>query len=48
MKQTYVNVEDEIQRKIKKLADLEGMKIYRLLRKVVEYYIKHENISLDK
>jgi predicted DNA-binding protein len=48
MKQTHINLEEETQRKIKLLADKKGMKIYRLIREIVDYYIKHENIQLEE
>lgn len=48
MKQTYVNIDLETHKKIKELAEKKGMKIYRLLKEILESYLKNENISLDK
>jgi predicted DNA-binding protein len=48
MDHTYINVEKEVRELIKQLAERKGMKIYRLVREMVEAYIKNEKIDLQR
>lgn len=45
---TIAAMDKETHNKLKLLAEKKGMKLYRLIKDIVDYYIKHEKISLDK